>query len=130
MAKITRIGGYAVIQNEGSILLCQLTRSRLWTLPGGGLEFGESPVDAMIREVKEETGFDVEQTALLGVNSFVATRADDMHFVQIIYTANIIGGEMVSETDGTTDHCAWQSLDDVNNLAVTPAVSFALAKTP
>ncbi len=127
MNKITRIGAYAVIQQDKEVLLCQLTRSRLWTLPGGGIEFGESPEEAVIREVKEETGYNIKVSELLGVNSFVKANIDEVHFIQIIYKAQIISGQMKSEIDGTTDLCEWHSWDKVAVLDTTPAIPYVLA---
>ena len=59
-ARRQRIAAYAVILREDRILLSRLSpnvsHSELWTLPGGGLDHGESPRDAVVREVYEETG--------------------------------------------------------------------------
>ena len=59
-----RIGAYAVILREGRILLTRLSHGEVaderWTLPGGGVEFGEDPREAAVREVYEETGLDAE----------------------------------------------------------------------
>ena len=57
---VTRLAAYAVIVQDGHILLCRVAPGNLgaglWTLPGGGLEFGESPEVGVVREVEEETG--------------------------------------------------------------------------
>ena len=62
-ARRQRIGAYAVIVRDDQILLSRLaprlTKSELWTLPGGGVDHGEDPRAAVVREVHEETGLDV-----------------------------------------------------------------------
>ena len=60
LPKRQRVAAYAVIIRDGRILLSRLsptiTSEELWTLPGGGLDHGEDPRDAVIREIYEETG--------------------------------------------------------------------------
>lgn len=64
------IGAFAIILDDNSkVLLCLRTDKEVWNLPGGGVEIGESPWAAVIREVKEETGLDVKIKRLLGVTS-------------------------------------------------------------
>ncbi|MBT3817459.1 MAG: NUDIX domain-containing protein [Candidatus Magasanikbacteria bacterium] len=64
------IGVFGIITNkQNQVLLIHRNDYDLWNLPGGGLETGESPWDGVIREIKEETGFHVEVTKLLGVYS-------------------------------------------------------------
>jgi ADP-ribose pyrophosphatase YjhB (NUDIX family) len=56
----------AVLDEDGRLLLIHKTDNDLWALPGGGHEVGESISDTVVREVKEETGYDVEVTDLVG----------------------------------------------------------------
>ena len=60
----------AVVRNDrGEILLIERTDNGLWALPGGAQEIGESIKDAVRREVREETGIEVEVTGLTGIYS-------------------------------------------------------------
>ena len=54
------IGTFAIIfDDQGRVLLCHRRDLDVWNLPGGGLESGELPTEAVLREVKEETGLKV-----------------------------------------------------------------------
>src|SRR6266568_4306337 len=64
-----RIGVYALIFNGESILLAHRRDIDWWNLPGGGMEAGETVDEAIIREVREETGLEVEVDQLVGVYS-------------------------------------------------------------
>ncbi len=95
-----RLAAYALIFDEaGRVLLSREPdpRGRLgrWLLPGGGVEHGEHPEQAVIREVKEETGLGVRVGALWDVVSDVARvgrRRRVLHTVRLIYRAQIVPG--------------------------------------
>lgn len=130
-----RVGAYAVIIRDGEILLAhwnQYGNSR-WTLPGGGLEYGEDAPTAAVREVREETGFDVSLGNLLGVDShFIPPgrrmRGEPrlMHGLRIIYAAEVTGGALRHETGGSTDEAAWFPLAEVPSLDRTELVDAGL----
>ena len=61
-----------IFDEQGRVLLCHRTDHDLWNLPGGHFEDFESPIDAVKREIKEETGFEVEVSKLIGVYSKVS----------------------------------------------------------
>ena len=62
------LGSFAIIFDAQSrVLLCHRRDMDAWNLPGGGVESGELPTEAVIREVKEETGLDVAIERLVGV---------------------------------------------------------------
>ncbi len=56
-----------VVDSEGGLLMAKRTDNELWTIPGGGMKPGETIAEAAVREVKEETGIDVEVVALIGI---------------------------------------------------------------
>jgi 8-oxo-dGTP diphosphatase len=81
----------AVIDNE-RVLLTKREDFEVWCLPGGGVEADESLAEGAIREVREETGLDVELTSLVGVYSRVGGMENDVH--AILFRAKPIGGEL------------------------------------
>lgn len=66
------MAAYAMCVRDGQLLLARWIDGDgvpEWTLPGGGMEHGEDPYDTVRREVDEETGYDIEVTGLLGVDT-------------------------------------------------------------
>ena len=129
-----RVGAYAVVVRDGSVLLARWIGSDppRWTLPGGGLDHGEDPRDAAVREVEEETGYRVELRQLLTVESFrqLLQRPDgpiDHQTICIVYTAEVVGGELRYEVGGSTDVAAWVPLGDIPGLTRGGLVDLGLA---
>lgn len=84
------LGAFAVIaDNEGRVLMCHRRDRDLWNLPGGAIESGELPTEAVVRETREETGLEVVVERLAGV--YAKSYENDMVFV---FTARIVGGEL------------------------------------
>jgi 8-oxo-dGTP diphosphatase len=121
-----RVAAYALCRDDvGRILLCHISPSvgagDVWTLPGGGLEFGESPSDAAIRELAEESGYRGEVLGLLDVTDRLFERSDDgtrLHAIRIVYEVRIVDGELRHERDGSTDMCQWVTPDEARRLAL------------
>jgi 8-oxo-dGTP diphosphatase len=131
---VLRVGAYAVVVRGGAVLLARWVTADTprWTLPGGGLDHGEDPRDAAVREVEEETGYRVELRQLLTVESFrgLVQRADgpvDHQAICILYTAEVVGGDLRHEVGGSTDTAAWFPLADVATLTRGALVDLGLA---
>ncbi len=120
--QLTRVAAYGLITRERQILLCRLSPqlrecAGMWTLPGGGLEFGEAPADAMVREVREETGLTVVPGQVAGIDSIVIEQGDTAHHgIRIIFSVESFNGSLREESDGTTDTCAWFWFDEAERL--------------
>lgn len=142
LPKRQRVAAYAVILRDGAILLSRLaptvTPEELWTLPGGGLDHGEDPRDAVVREVHEETGLDavVGQTARVYSAHLPGVWRDghrvDAHALRIVYegwVAPDAPAPRVVEVGGSTMAAAWQSVAEVldGTVPVAPMVLEALA---
>ncbi|MDF2266881.1 NUDIX hydrolase [Streptomyces coacervatus] len=136
MRRKLRVAAYAICVRDGRLLLARWIDDDgrpEWTLPGGGMEHGEDPYDTVHREVEEETGYLVEITGLLGVDSFRRTfprrfgRQVDHQGLRLVYEARITGGELRPEIGGSTDMAAWHPLEEVPRLNRVGLVDAGLA---
>lgn len=128
--RLQRLAVYAVVRRGGDVLLTRISargaHPGAWTLPGGGLDHGEAPRDAVVREVREECGIEVVVGDLLDVHDthFQGTapsgRFEDFHGVHLVFRGTVAAEAEphVIETDGTTDAVAWVPVADVESGAI------------
>lgn len=127
-----RVAAYGVIVRDGQVLLTHWHEGRQWSLPGGGIEAGEQPADAAVREIFEETGFVASLGRLLLSDSIVIPAedrmhgTDDLHAIRIVYEASIVSGELTHELDGSSDEARWVDLDALHELPRVDLVTIAL----
>jgi 8-oxo-dGTP diphosphatase len=122
----TRVGAYAVLIDDAERILLALWNegpTPAWTVPGGGVEEGESPEEAAVREVREETGYEVELVRLLGEDRLTVPAGERLDgvlrpltAVRLVFEARIVGGELAHEVGGTTDEAAWIPIEEVPGL--------------
>lgn len=135
-----RIAAYAVVRSSRGVLGTECSNRTavpgLWQLPGGGLNPGESPSDALMREIAEETGQDVRINRLIDLQSdHWVGRApngvlEDFHALRIIFTATCLNPTTpnVIDIDGTTERAAWIPLRQWRSLPWTSGARSLLDK--
>ncbi|MDQ3150184.1 MAG: NUDIX domain-containing protein [Actinomycetota bacterium] len=114
-----------VLDDAGRVLMIQRTDNDLWAIPGGAQEIGETSTEAAVREVREETGLDVEVTGLVGIYS------DPRHVIayddgevrqefSLFFRARPIGGALTSSSESKQVH--WVEPDRLDTLNIHPCV--------
>lgn len=81
------------------------------TFPGGHVEKGESFTDAVIREVKEETGLDIRSPQLCGIKDW--TNDDGSRYIVLLYKTDKFSGELCSSDEGKV---SWINMSDLDNI--------------
>ena len=137
-----RLSAYVVLTRGKQVLLTRISSRGhhvgAWTLPGGGVDHGEPPRAAAAREVREETGLDVEIGTLLEVHDTHFTgyapdgTLEDFHGVHLIFDASTATPDaplQIVEVDGTTDAVEWvnRAVIDAGDITVLDVVRAGLA---
>lgn len=110
--------GGCIFNEKGEVLLQRRYDSNKWGFPGGAIELGETPQMAAIREVKEETGLDVEVNNLIGIYtdcSMEYPNGDKAQSILIAYYLNVLGGKMFCDQEETLE-LKYFSLDNMPEL--------------
>lgn len=130
-----RISAYGLVVADSSILLARIAPgypgAGCWTLPGGGIDWGEAPQDALHRELYEETGLRGEIRSLLGIDSLLreGTRNGKLigfHGLRIIYEVAARGEPRVTEVEGSVVEARWLPLSGVPQVSTVDLVPKAL----
>ena len=127
--RMQRVGAYALIRRGpiDEVLLVRFSAKGFhtgsWSLPGGGIDHGERPAAALVREVEEECGVEATVGDLLHVHDqhFSGTapsgRFEDFHAVSLVFEATVPDDAepRVVEVDGTTDAVEWVPVREVTD---------------
>ena len=117
----------AAIIRDGKVLIVRRARPPargLYTLPGGGVEAGETLHEAVVREVREETGLEVEPLGLAGYREVITRDADskvERHFVILPFAARWISGEVALNEE--LAEARWLAPDALAGLATTDGLA-------
>ena len=114
------VAGAIIVDGKGSVLLTQRNQPDLpaahgkWEMPGGKVEFNESPQQTAVREVFEETGYEiVVDPARVAVKAMVWHFEEcDVHTVLIAYRATVVGGELKIQGGAVSD-ARWWPIDQI-----------------
>ena len=134
-----RVAAYAVVRSARGVLMTELSASTnaagMWNLPGGGLDPGEEPGVAVVREVHEETGQRATDVRLLTVMTrhwvgrAPSGRVEDFHAVRLFHTAHCPEptDPVVLDVGGSTSDARWVRETELASLSLASSVPQALA---
>ncbi|MGA8164467.1 MAG: NUDIX domain-containing protein [Waddliaceae bacterium] len=131
--RVSRFGSYGIIIRDGKILLTQKKNGPyrgLWGLPGGAIEFEESPEDCLKREVLEETALLVENFELFCIATsngryFQRSEHVDFHHIGIVYSVKIT--EQASD-QMAEEEVRWSDYTCLDLSELTPFAREAVSK--
>jgi 8-oxo-dGTP pyrophosphatase MutT (NUDIX family) len=137
-----RVAAYVLLTRDHEVLLTRMSDlTRIpgrWTLPGGGIDHGEDPREALVREVYEETGLHISPGGVADVHSshFTGPRSDglveDYHGIHLIFHGTVLPQSWdvpphVTEVGGSTDLAAWVDREEALGLELLSAARHALS---
>lgn len=108
-----------VLDGDGRVLLHQRSDDGRWATPGGILEPGEQPAQAVVREVREETGVEIEVERLATVVSqepYTYPNGDQVQFLDLAFRCRPVGGRIRIDDDESLD-VAWFAPDELPRMA-------------
>lgn len=119
----------AGIFRDGKILLVRRARepsNGVYTFPGGRVEFGESLTEALLREVREETGLEIDLVGLAGYREALPPKAGGYgHFVILPFAARWISGEVTLNDE--LDDARWLTPGNLGDLPITHGLEMTIA---
>jgi len=115
----------AIIKRRGKILLVQEAQGfskGQWNQPAGWVDPGEDPLKAVIREIKEETGFDFKPEGIIGIYSIVQKRPKELvsvglpHAIKIIYRGAV--SNQIKDLTEDVAKISWYTPDEIEDMDV------------
>jgi ADP-ribose pyrophosphatase YjhB (NUDIX family) len=118
------LGVHVAVIRHDEVLLVQREDFEVWGLPGGEIEPGETPAQAAVREVYEETGLNVRLTRLIGL--YTKPQWTAANTSTAVFAAEVIGGELLTDTaetlncgffakDQLPEHLIWWSRHEIED---------------
>jgi 8-oxo-dGTP diphosphatase len=133
MSLLTSAVAAVICDSAGNVLLCQQTQGhRLWGLPGGRIREGETPVHAVIRDIREETGTEVDIVDLVGMYQLTADGwdADLPDVLMHVFRGRVVDGDLAVNSPGRICRLSWhdaRSLPEPMTATARVAIADAIA---
>jgi 8-oxo-dGTP pyrophosphatase MutT (NUDIX family) len=120
-----------VVDQHGRILLHRRVDNELWSIPGGGMEVGESIAETIVREVEEETGLKVEPERVVGIYTnprHVVAYPDGEVRQQfsICFACRIVGGQLLDHADESLE-VGFYRPDEIEAMPMHPSIRLRIA---
>lgn len=138
------IAGAFILSNDGYILIGQNKKGGVfedkWVVPGGGIDEGETPVEAMQREILEEVGIDVSGARIEAQDDIQTGTSEKtlrdtgervnviMHFNDFVVTINKPASEIVLTLEDDFGHAEWVKTETLNERQYSPTTEYRLKK--
>jgi len=124
-----RVRVAAIVVRDDALLLVQHEKAgrRYWLLPGGGVDYGETLAEALVREVREETGLDVRVGDLVLVHDSLPPDRH-RHIVNVYFTAECPGGDLRLGSDARLVDARFVPVDDLPGLDLYPDIRAELLR--
>lgn len=129
---VWRPGAYGIVIKDGCVLLLRQTNG--YDLPGGGVDFGEKLESAVIREVKEESGLDVVNPKIVGVETgfYIPFKQDvdsAKQALQFYYICEYVGGEFSTAGFDSNEQVyaegpEWVPIEKLDDLKIGATINF------
>ncbi len=119
-----RIRAAVLIWRDGEVLLVRHEKGgrSYWLVPGGGVDPGETMVEAGARELREETGYDVEVGRLVLLCEAIDPNPGGRHIVNAVFSGTVRGGSLSVGVDKALRDAKWLPIDSLTTLEMYPPI--------
>lgn len=131
------MAAYGIARQDDTVLLVRSSRHSdfpgAWSLPGGGVDHGEHPLETVVREFGEETGLAVRVVGTpMVLSDVLEVRSGTVrqHSVRVVVEVDVTGGSLADEFDGTTDLARWVPVTEAHHLMLMRFTREALGLPP
>jgi 8-oxo-dGTP diphosphatase len=117
-----RVGVAAIIERNGQVLLIKRKNAHgagSWAVPGGHLEFGETPEECAIRETREEVGIEITDVLFVGITNDIFSE-EGRHYITIWMQGNLKSGEPGITAEAEVAEVGWYGWKDLPSPLFLP----------